>query len=118
MSDSISELEEVLTSTPGIDALLWMTNEGEVRASAGGAHEKLKRLASFAKGMGDLGQRLCLEAGCGDSKMTLIQAEGGAIVIHQIDDDQSLLAMANQDAALGTLAYDLDACAQKLARRI
>lgn len=116
MSESILELEEVLSTTPGIDALLWMDNEGEIRASAGGALDKLKRLASFAKGMGDLGQRLCIEAGCGDSKMMLIQAEGGAIVIHQINDEQSLLAMANEHAALGTLTYDLDACAQKLAR--
>ena len=118
MSESIAELEQVLTTTPGVDAVLWMDEDGQVRASAGASKEKLKRLASFAKGMDDLGQRLCVEAGCGEAKMTLMQAETGSIAIHQIRDGQALLAMANDSASLGTLAYDLDACAQKLARRL
>ena len=98
-----SILERTLEQTPGLRSILWMSDQGEVFQAVGEGTEALERVASFAKGVFDLGSRLVQGAGCGEERLCLLQASAGLVAMHRVDDETFVLALADESARHGTL---------------
>jgi len=107
-------LSQTLHQTPGLRALIWMSDQGEIIHSAGQDAASLERVASFAKGIFDIGARLIQAAGCGEEQLCFLQASSGAVAMHRVDDDTFIVALADESARQGTLVHGLSACARTL----
>ena len=111
-------LEAVRAATPPILGLVVVDHRGQVQASSGGERQGLEALTAFAVGAYELLTRMAEEAGFGASEFTVLRAEAGHIAIHSVRSDLVLFALADEDAPLGTLSYDLAWCVTQLRERV
>lgn len=96
-----------LAETPGIQALVLFSDDGQEVASHAVSTVAAGRLSAIGSSLAALGVALCAEAGLGDTQRTVVESSLGTVMIVRLGSTpaMSLALVADRKAVLGRLIW-------------
>jgi hypothetical protein len=105
-------LNGLMTESPDIQAAALVSLDGFTMASALPEGMQEDRVGAMSAAILGLGERAALELGRGKLSQVFIEGEGGYVVLMAAGTRSVLTCLADEDAKLGLLIYDVRATAE------
>ena len=104
-------LDRLMEGSPDVQAAALVSLDGFTMASALPAGMQEDRVGAMSAAILGLGERAALELGRGKLSQVFIQGEGGYVLLIAAGTRSVLTCLADEDAKLGLLLYDMRAAA-------
>lgn len=104
----------MLAKVKGVQEAIFFSEDGFELAAYGADSDAAARLAAISSSLAALGSAIAEETKIKDFSRTIIESNGGLIVLMRVDakKSMSLAVVAGKDAVLGQLLWATKACCQ------
>lgn len=109
-------LNRLMSESPEIQAAALVSLDGFTMASALPEGMQEDRVGAMSAAILGLGDRAAAELGRGRLSQVFIQGEGGYVLLMAAGTRAALTCLANEDAKLGLVLYDMRAAAESIAQ--
>ena len=114
----VEELKILQVSSSDIQASALVSVDGLIIASALPENVEEDRVSAMSAAMLSLGERISLELRRGDLDQVYIRGDLGYVMLTSVGDEAVLTVMANSNAKLGLIFFDIKRTAKILSELI